>query len=99
MNTHPTFARNDAAGPEVFTSTVYRSTTLTSVTLATLALAVGEAWASSKENLTSSAVSSFPSWNLMPLRRKKRQVVGSGFSQRSATSGVCVKPGPRKSTS
>ena len=41
----------------------------------------------SAENTTSSAVKGSPLWNLTPLRRWKRQRVGSGVSQLSASAG------------
>ena len=38
--------------------------------------------------ITSSAVKGEPSWNFTPLRSLKIHLVGSGFSQLSASSGV-----------
>ena len=50
----------------------------------------------SAENTTSSAVKSLPLWNLTPLRRWKRQRVGSTISQRSASAGRISSFGPRR---
>ena len=43
------------------------------------------------EKMTSSAVKSEPSWNFTPLRRWKRQRVGSGVSQDSASMGTMFR--------
>lgn len=43
------------------------------------------------EKITSSAVNGEPSWNFTPLRNLKTHLVGSGFSQLSASSGVSFR--------
>ena len=79
-------------GAVVSKSTVWSSTLRISFTEASTACRL-EPWARTRWALktTSSAVKGVPSVNFTPWRRWKRQTVGEGCSQRSASAGsTCI---------
>src|SRR3990170_625802 len=74
------------SGPVVMMSTVFGSTTLASLTVGILVRILSLRWTwRLKTKATDSASKVSPLWNLMPLRRVKRQLVGLVCSHFSAS--------------
>lgn len=92
MPTSHSFSGSTASGAASWTSMVSASSLRTPVMprnwLARCEVFISARWS---ENTASSALNAAPSWNLTFGRRRKRQVVGVGLSQDTASAGSVLK--------